>query len=1201
MLRTSPSPWIWRLLVPLGTSLGLATVSGPDRPESMEATASAHRVAAPDPTFEKVVRPLIARYCVPCHGEERQRGDVRLDQLDPDLVEGPDRELFELALELIESEEMPSRKAEEQPTGEEREVLVDWIRSALIAADEELERGPALRRLSRDQYTNALQELLGVGIDFGRRLPPDARSEAGFSSDGEALSTSALRIESFRSIARMALEEALVDGLRPDPLQLRFEFGRGIGMGEGNRRTGGYQSVPLDPNHFRISEPQAEGRGLLSTTDRQRMTVGLRGSSLDRFHVVDDGLVLYSALPRREVAPMSWQGPSPNLKLELQRILPDRGDFVLRVEASRGVLAEGGRELLLAASALEEGAGPTVSLDFEPDSDALGAQETQMGDWHLLGPIRTQSGDEATRTRYVPDGLLDFEAIGDDGERLWARAPKLDGRVRRYPEHVGAVMLGRVIDAPSPRSMELSIGSDDAVFVWLNGESVLEADVRRGVSADQNRVSLDLRAGRNDLLLKVVNHGGGFGSYVNVLHDGTRLAEEPVGVVADRDGTIVVHVDRVESAENLILDAGVLRAEELPEESSAQFRQALGAGLWQFDLVHPVPDENAMASIRLQIDDMRVDLRPEFDETARSAGFAVTPIGVARLQEGLHDILLGGPFFTGFSHLVMTPLPDDHPLAQRLDAEDAARSAELVPELRAFIGTRTDDGMDYRCFGELHKVDTAIGNYEQYEFHGRLEDLPIPEPDTGDTEILSGYCVLGVWNHHLVKSPDQSGPPLLIHSMEVVTSEFEQWPPQTHRRIVGDTEVYGLSPDQEVETVRGILGRFLPRAFRRPVGEGEVERYVEFWRNESERSGRFVPSLRETLAAVLSSPSFLYMLEQQESDRIDEYALANRLSFFLWDGAPDARLTELAASGRLRESLGGEVDRLLEHENAERFFRRFVHEWLRMDRFDGITIDPGHFPDFTRFVKEDMAEEAWRFVRHQLLANRSVFDLIESDTAMLNQNLAEFYGVLGVRGSEFRPVTVTPESGRGGLLGHGAFLAGHSDGQEPHPIKRAIFVKERLLGQKTPPPPPNVPDLDPTIEGFDEMTLKERIEQHRDNPSCMECHAGFDPYGIALESFDAVGRMQPRRKGRPVDAVTVLPDGTEVDGVAGLRAYLVGPGADRFARAFTRTLFGYALGREPGPADEAEVDQIVDNARSEGLGLRSLVHSLVQSESFRDR
>jgi len=1172
-------------------------------------------VARSDDVFAREIRPILERYCFACHGEQKQKNGIRFDRIDPDMVAGGDRETWSMARDLLGAGDMPPKRAD-QPRAEERRTLVDWINASLLDAARALEEPPrtVLRRLTKAQYTNALQDLLGLSIDFGRMLPDDAKSEMGFTNNGEVLRASPLHLEYYQSIARAALDEAIAIGPRPAPTFYRVRLGRGVGAGHVAGTTGGYQAVPLGTDDFLVEVLDAQGRPRaggdaqeVEALDaiRRRISVGFRGSSQDRFHVVDEGVVLYSALPHKEVAPGAWQGPSPNMKLEMQRVFPDKGDFELRVTASRGYLVRGRKELLVA---LDEPA-PRASLvalpaDREPsEEELLAVRPTVLGPWHVAGPIRTATGEEARDGTWLdPAAPLDLEAPLADGVTRWARVEGTDGEIQSYANEVGVVLLARVVEAPSERTMDVSLGSDDALWVRLNGEEVLTRDVQRGVGADQDRLSLALVPGRNELVLEIVNYGGGFASYHRVVHDGTSGGETPYRVVAG-EAARVFCADRADQTENLRFEDGGLVAEDFPAESRARLFVDGEAGYYQFDLVHRAFPPDAMGSIRFEVGDLRLDLRPTLSPAEVERGHVVTPLGAAYLNEGQHEVVLGGPFFVGFSHLVMTPLAQDHPFVARLEAQAAALESRETPALRAFIGTRTDDGMDYKSFDLPREVDAPLGAPEVYTFRGRLENLPIPEPESGDNEILSGICVLGVWNDHLVKSSREQGPPLLVQALEFEAPYHPVWPPESHRRIFFEPEAGTGQHDREAYT-REVIARFLRRAFRRDVGHEEVERYVAFWHGLREDHERYEDGVREVLVAALCSPSFLFLAEPElaePSARLSEASLATRLAFFLWDSPPDERLCRLAGESRLRESLEDEVERMLADERSLRFVRAFTREWLRLDRLEGMTINPNSFPAFTRFVKRDLAEETVRFFDHVLRRGLRLATLVDSDFALLNQNLAEFYGIEGVRGVDFRPVSLPRELGRGGLVTQGAFLAGHSDGNEPHPIKRAVWVKEKLLGQPPLPPPPNVPDLDPDAPGAEELTLKEQIERHRDNPSCHDCHASFDPFGIALEGYNAVGLRETVRKGRPVDASTILPDGTEVDGAAGLKSYLLGPRSEDFAASLVKHLFAYALGRDVGYADEAELAAIREEVRSRGDTLRAVVQAIVSSPAFSER
>ena len=1204
-------------VVVLGTALACAGVWFAGVPAHGQDPATSTRAA----DFGKEVRPILEEYCFLCHGEETQKAELRLDVLDPDMVNGPDAETWKLALDMIQLGEMP--RGLFQPVDEERRRLVGWLSESLkeAAHARKGERRVVLRRLNREQFSNTLQDLLGVAVDFGQTLPDDAQSEMGFRNNGEVLQASPLHLETYQRIAREALDQAIVVGAKPAVTRYRVTFGKGVGVGEVAGSTGGYQSVPLSTDDFVVDLLDERGMPRVGATPeeqagldavKRKISVGLRGSAQDRFHSVEEGLILYSALPHKEVAPGSWQGPSPNVKMEMQRCFPEKGDFVFRVTASRGYLVQQRRELLVSL----EDPVPRVLLAHrtagrEPTPEQIrAAQPARFGPWFRAGPIPARTGEEARDASAVdPKAALDFAAPLADGATRWTEAGSTDGEVQRYEDRIGAVYLARVIEAPSPRTIDVSLGSDDALWVWLNGEQILAQDVRRGVAPDQLRLSLNLNEGRNELLLKIVNYGGAFGSYHRLLHDGTLAAPRSFALDVEENG-LVFAAERSLERSNLRFEGGALVPNDVPQPSSAElFVHLREGGYYQFDLVHPATPPEAMGSIRFSVGDMRLDLRPQLTEEELAQGTVVSTLGAGYLNAGAQEITLGGPFFVGFSHLVLTPVESDHPLVARLEAHADEQESAETPAIRSYLGTRTDDGMDYRTFDESRAVDAALGEAEVYEFIGRLENLPIPEPDTGDLEILSGIMVLGLWNDHLVKSSSATGPPLLLEAMEFEAPYHPVWPPVSHTRIFFDHPSRG---DEEAYT-RAVVARFAERAFRRPLVPEELDRYLAFWRSVKDDYDQYEHGVREVLIAVLCSPSFLFLAEPRlaggegreeaaEADgRFAEFGLANRLAYFLWNSPPDEELLRLAEEGRLRGEIAEQADRLLDDPRTERFVRVFAREWLRLDRLESVSVNVGSFPAFTRFVKADMQEETVAFLHRVIAEDLPLLTLIDSDFAMLNQNLAEFYGIEGVQGTHFRPVAITPEQRRGGLLSQGAFLTGHSDGSEPHPIKRAVWMKEKILGDPPLPPPPNVPELEDDAPELQSLTLKQKIELHRDKPSCYDCHASFDPYGIAFERFNAVGLYQPERREQIIDASTTLPDGTAVDGVGELKRWLREEKRDAVASSVIEHLFAYALGRDLHFADEEELGGILDQVRSEDYRLRAVIRGIVTSPSFLQR
>jgi hypothetical protein len=279
--------------------------------------------------------------------------------------------------------------------------------------------------------------------------------------------------------------------------------------------------------------------------------------------------------------------------------------------------------------------------------------------------------------------------------------------------------------------------------------------------------------------------------------------------------------------------------------------------------------------------------------------------------------------------------------------------------------------------------------------------------------------------------------------------------------------------------------------------------------------------------------------------------------------------------------------------------RSFSEEWLRLDRHESMSTNVNEYESFTRFVKEDMKEETVHFVKYVLDNNLSIGNLIESDFAMLNQNLAEFYGIDSVKGNYFRPVNVDAELHRGGLLSQGAFLSGHSDGTQAHAIKRAVWLKSRILGDRPADPPPNVPELDPDTPGFEKLTLKEQLFLHRDKASCMDCHRKIDPYGIVFENYDAVGIFRTVSNEKSIDAKAELPNGKVVDGIDEIKAYILNEKRDDFTRSLVKHLFAYALGRDVTFVDEREIEAIVREVRSEDYKFQTIFEEIILSPSFR--
>ena len=409
------------------------------------------------------------------------------------------------------------------------------------------------------------------------------------------------------------------------------------------------------------------------------------------------------------------------------------------------------------------------------------------------------------------------------------------------------------------------------------------------------------------------------------------------------------------------------------------------------------------------------------------------------------------------------------------------------------------------------------------------------------------------------------------------------------------------SAGEEQACAARIITTLARRAYRRPIAGDEIPSLMIPYRS-ARTTGGFEEGIRRALQRILVSPDFLFRVEVDRPKarpgsayRVSDVELASRLSFFLWSSIPDDQLLSLAERGMLHERgvLQQQVARMLADPRANTLVSNFVAQWLHLRNIEAVLPDPTAFPDFDENLRAALARETNLFFESMLRENRSLLDLLRADHTFLNERLARHYGIPGIHGSEFRRVTVTGDE-RKGLLGKGSLLTVTSYPNRTSPTMRGKFVLENLLGSPPPPPPPDVPSLkeDADVSG---LTMRERMELHRINPVCSSCHSKMDPIGFALESFDGLGRW---RAG--VDSSGVLPDGTRIDGPAGLRKVLLDR-KDQFVTTATERLLTYALGRGVEPFDMPAVRRIVRDAAPGDYRWSSIIMGVVNSVPFQMR
>jgi hypothetical protein len=360
---------------------------------------------------------------------------------------------------------------------------------------------------------------------------------------------------------------------------------------------------------------------------------------------------------------------------------------------------------------------------------------------------------------------------------------------------------------------------------------------------------------------------------------------------------------------------------------------------------------------------------------------------------------------------------------------------------------------------------------------------------------------------------------------------------------------------------------------------------------------------------MLVSPAFLFRVEEDPPNTapgtpypVDNWALASRLSFFLWSSIPDDRLLDLAERGQLREPgvLDAEVRRMLADDKAAALVTNFAGQWLYLRNIPAMLPDRRLFPDFDDNLRRAFRQETERFVQDIIRKDASVLDFLTANYTFVNERLARHYRLPGVYGDHFRRITL-PDGTRGGLLGQGSILAVRSYPHRTSPVLRGVWLLENILGAPPPPPPPNVPDLQEKNADGKVLSMRERMAQHRKNPSCGACHSRMDPLGLALENYDAVGAWRTRSESEgAIDASGALPDGTRFDGVAGLRGALL-QHTDEFVATLSEKLLVYALGRGAEPYDAPAIRRIVRDAARTNYRVSSLIAGVVQSVPFQMR
>ncbi len=1180
------------------------------------------------PGFDKYVKPFFAANCILCHNTDTAVAGVRVDQLDASFEDRQVR-VWELIRKRVGEGTMPP-EGMPQPTSDTRKQIVDWITQGIeMARVRPATKNGLARRLTVSQYRNTLKELLQLDDDFTTGLPPDAISKDGFVNNQETLNLSPLLLESYFEIADLALTRAIVDPkTKPSVQDFRVELGASVNpnpfpdpliLGDGSKLLDNKDVLvtqpiptkpfPFEPHPMKTKYRFIEGYQGNDTVRGWReydsiyhaVYADMRGSAGYpkgvAYSTVPQGLLLRPAIPNDEMfGADGTYGPKANFKVSV-RELPDTGRFRITVMAARyddGLLLDPSdeiksasidslvvskpatpRSLTIAKPGIYQVDVHAAQSVAPPAPDPTRLSEGLTGAWPLDGNPATATGREETGSLVGTASFVDSP---------FGKAVSLpDDKAGMVIEHRDAMNVGdgdfTVSAWINPKELRksgiVSIGADGMTGWYLettDARGTLRL-VTTGPDGHANgtvtaRVGV-IRADAWQHVAAVVRRGNGQGAPKNETRlyvDGYPVAKGEIGTANLDNPKMSLTLGRVGNAQRFHGDIDEVRI----------YRRALGEAEIQA-LVEPgrkfaqPPPAEKPQQVTLHLGDREFSgmLQPAFLAVRLPAG----PLQMNAQYAGVADL----------DQIVLTPIAESTDLAKRFLAFE-----KRAPHLGVHLGFRRDCGSTFAPVGPAR--DVTSDKLMPFVFEGTIRNFPNPDVDKENYNYLAGVHEIGVRSEY---TDGRDMPRLVIRSVEFEGPYYDKWPVQSYTNIFIDSPHKGETPAYAEEVIRS----FATRAYRRPSTAAEVAALMDVFRKASASGRNFQDSVKDALQVVLTSPQFLFLIENShtpEAEPIDNYELASKLSYFLWNGPPDQTTLKLAANGSLRKQLDGEVDRMMQDSRFERFTREFAYQWLYLDKFAVLEPDRKKFPQLTAYTRTQLREEPIQFVDYLMRKNMPVHNLIDADFIMANETVAGYYGLGDKTEAGFRFLPLAPGKRElGGVLSEAAIMAGLSDGRESNPVKRGAWIARRIVYEPPADPPPNVP----AVKEDSAKTLRQRLEQHRNQPGCLQCHSKIDPWGVAMEEFDADGRL----KVQTADAHSVLPDKTEVAGINDLKRYLTNDRIDQIAFSFLRNLETYGTGRTLTYSENDTMKREQLKMKADGYRMKDLIHYVVNSRPFLEK
>ncbi|MFN0112263.1 MAG: DUF1592 domain-containing protein [Blastocatellia bacterium] len=1169
-------------------------------------------------SFEKFVKPFLNQNCMRCHEGDNSMGGTRVDQLDAKL---DDRHIatWEAVRERIDAGTMPPKSVKPQPSDADRERMTKWIDDALaVARTRRVSRNGLIRRLTVAQYRNTLRELLMLEDDVSDILPADAVSKDGFLNNHERLELSPLLTETYFEIAEKALNRVIIDPkAKPSIQNFKLDFGSGINPKPVSERLIlGAGSTLLTPEDFTVTQltvkkPFPFDPFFMRT--KYRFIEGYQGNATVRgwrdfdsiyhavfadfrgsggypkgkaYGTVPEGLLLRPAIPNDELfGADGTYGPKANFKIAV-RELPDNGRFRVTVTAAKyddgllldkgassvegaGIVVNGGSAMIQTpgiyqvdvhpvpptalpapdTSKLNEGLAGSFTLDAEPETQRLAGKAKLAAS--PFGKALALNSDTDALT--IPGNGASNIGTGDFTVAAWIK-PRGDGAVISAG---GYGSPGWSLSLEERNTLEfVTAGMQGA----SNGKVVSQPETIQREA--WQHLAIVARRGKNETRI-----------YVN----GMLVGRGTTGAAnLDPKGDFVLgSAAGVESFKGLIDEVRIYKRALAPAEVQGLVLPGRELVKAPEERNRPKGRNNApkLPDVALKIGDRQFTgslQQPAFVVVRLAAG--ATPISA--VVDGVFDA----------AKIVLTPLPATHEAARRFLAFE-----QRAPKVGVHLGFRRDCGSSLVAVGEPQPV--AGTKLARYTFEGAMRNFPNAEVEKDNVNYLAGVRELGVRSEY---TDGRDMPRLLIRSVEFEGPLHETWPPPAYKNIFIDS----AQKSNQAAYARQILRNFARRAYRRPITIAEEESLVAVYRNSATTGRNFEDSVKDALLVALTSPQFLFLIENSttpEPESLDNYELASKLSYFLWNSPPDAKTLQLAAAGTLRKQLDVETERMIADPKFSRFINEFATQWLSLDKFQVLEPDRTRFPKLTRETRTQLRQEPVEYLRYLIKENLPAKNLVQSDFILANETVAGYYDLGDKTESGLRFIPI--KHGRtelGGVLTQAAIMAGLSDGRESNPVKRGAWLARKIVAEPPADPPPNVPALK---EDAKDLTLRQRLEQHRDVVACRNCHAKIDPWGVALEEFNAGGRL----KTQPADARSTLPDRTEVSGANDLKRYLANDRIDQVAFSFLKHLATYASGRSLTYSERNQLKQDGLKLKADGYRMKDMIRYVVNSPLFLEK